>query len=307
MKSRPVRAIIAPIALLLVAEGVLRVVGIGDPVLLRADPCCGYLLRPNQDHFRFFVHTRVNSHSMRCDEFSEKKAPRVYRVMFLGDSMTYGTTRVNQSDIFTEVLHRELPSILHRPVEVLNASANAWAIGNELGYLESHGLFSADSVVLVLNNGDLTQPTSEVSDVGSTLHFEKPACALCELLGRYRKRAKRDSGSNELDDPSQARKNLKLLDELRDFVLARGSRMLILFVPFPHDLKRANLVLLQPALSGWARDHDVKIIDATASLAPLSIRQASVDGGTHLSVEGNRAVANCFERAAPAALDVRVN
>lgn len=301
VKSRKLRVVLSLVVVVVGIEMGLRVAGLGDPVLLETDRTCGYLLKPNQRHFRFFVHTSINSQSMRSDEFRLKKSAGTVRIMFVGDSIVYGTTRVDQNTIFTELLHRELPSILRLPVEVLNASTNGWAIGNELGYVETHGIYDADDVVLVLNSGDLSQPMATASDVGSSLSFEAPNCALCELFSHYLKEPRRDSGTKSVDNPRQTESNLDLLDRLLRFIQNRGARMLILFVPFPRDIKPGGITL-PVELSQWAQNRGVTIVDATSSLAKLTPREASIDGGTHLSAAGNRAVAMALELVATATL-----
>ena len=125
------------IAVLLgITEGVLRFVfGLGNPVLIAPDSACEYTLKPNQRVHRFFVNTRTNRYGMRSDDVPPSRDPNRLRIMFLGDSLTYGTSRVDQSQIFTEILHRNLPSVVHKPVDVLNASAGAWAPDNEVSYI----------------------------------------------------------------------------------------------------------------------------------------------------------------------------
>jgi hypothetical protein len=284
-------------ALVLVAEAALRLSGLGDPVLLQADASCQYLMRPNQDHFRFFVHTHINAKGMRSEPIPTKKQPGCYRLLFVGDSITYGTTYVDQNAIFSEVLHRELPAILHRSVEVLNASASTWGIGNELAYIQSRGIFDSNRVILVLNDGDMGQATSKVGDVGSQLYFEKPLCALCELAQHYERRGRADRGSTVADDAEERAKNLRRLDIFRAFVNAHGAKMIILFVPFRKDVKSPESSVIQAELAGWATQNQIPVIDATPLLAQLSINDASIDGGIHLSVKGNQAVAKSFERS----------
>jgi hypothetical protein len=276
-------------------NGALSLVGLGDPVLIQPDDQCGYVLRPNQDHYRFFVHTRINSHSMRSSEFPARKGSRVYRIMFVGDSITYGTTRVDQNNIFTEIVHREMPSQFHEHIEVLNASANAWGIANELGYIRSRGVFNSDVVVLVLNDGDLDQRKSTVNDVGTQLFLARPTCALCEVARHYGESQRPDRGTTDDNDGSQREANLRDLQAFHDFVQTNHSKMVILFVPFRKNLPNATTRVLQPELVGWARTEAVPVVDTTPGLASLTISAASIDGGTHLSAAGNMAVATAFE------------
>lgn len=276
-------------------DGALSLVGLGDPVLLQEDRDSGYVLKPNQNHYRFLVRTRINSHSMRSDQFSGQKQIGTYRIMFVGDSITYGTTRVDQSHIFTEILHRELPSIVHMPVEVLNASANAWGIPNEYGYVRSRGTFGSDAVVLVLNDGDFSQTKSTITDVGTQLYFTKPACALCELAGHYTQSHKQDKGTTNERDLAQEASNLRDLNALQELVHANHAAFLIMFVPFRKNVPNSSARVIQPELLTWAESNKVPVIDSTQKLGSLTISQASIDGGTHLSPTGNISVARAFE------------
>ncbi len=103
---------------------------------------------------------RTNEYGMRSDPIRPGRIPGTRRIYFLGDSMTYGTTQVDQSRLFTEIVHQRLPEQIHEPVEVMNGAISGWAPANELAYLREHGTLNADLVILVLNSGDPTQPMS---------------------------------------------------------------------------------------------------------------------------------------------------
>jgi hypothetical protein len=281
----------------ILAEGSLRTIGVGDPVLLQPDPACGYFMQPNQNHYRFFVHTRTNRYGMRSDDFAIQKQRGVYRLMLVGDSITYGTTQVDQDNLFTEILHRELPAIIGHPVEVLNASASGWGPSNELGFVESRGTFGSSTVILVLNDGDLSQRRSTTNDVGNSLFFAKPACAICEVFHHYAHMTKQDLGTTEAKDAAQEDANLKILDGFHDLVAASGANMLILFVPFRGIISQSRPVLIQRKLTQWAENCGVPIIDATPRLARMTTKEATLDGA-HLSIAGNRAVADTLEQFA---------
>jgi hypothetical protein len=145
--------------------GLRMVLGLGRPILYELDPACGYFTQPHQDTRRLFARTATNGFGMRSPEFTMEKPSGTLRLLFLGDSITYGTTQVDQDDIFAELVRKDLSMKLHRRVEEINASANAWVISNEDGFLESRGTYNSDYVLLVLNSGDLDQPFSRFSDV----------------------------------------------------------------------------------------------------------------------------------------------
>jgi len=286
------------------AELVLRFAfGLGNPILIQADPECEYFLKPDQNVFRFFVHTRTNQYGMRSDPFPLAHSAGALRILFVGDSITYGTTRVDQRDIFTEILHRDLPAIVNRPVEVLNASAGAWAPANELSFLRSRGLFHADLVVLVLNNGDLTQPRATVAEVGEDLPLKRPATAIGELCERYlRPRLlhllrRGDAGDAMAASAQQiTRENLADLDQIRQLAAAQGARMAIAYVPFRRDIPQPASAA-ENVFKAWADAHDLPIFDLTAAELPYTAQDITLDNGIHFNARGHAVVARAIEQS----------
>ena len=119
--------------LVVVAELLLRLVfGFGTPVLYQEDAAAGYLLQPNQHVYRIFCHNDTNHVSMRSDEFAMPKPAGTYRVLFIGDSITYGTTHVDQPLIFTSLLEKSL----HGPGRRGAAGGGVEHIGGGMGPAE---------------------------------------------------------------------------------------------------------------------------------------------------------------------------
>jgi hypothetical protein len=110
--------------------------GPGNPVLIATETACGYTLKPNQNVFRFFSHTHVSHDGVSSAEVASRPAPNTLPILFVGDSIPHGTSRIDQKQIFAEILHRDLAFTLHRPVEVLNASAGAWAVAHLVAMLD---------------------------------------------------------------------------------------------------------------------------------------------------------------------------
>jgi hypothetical protein len=287
------------VAFVAITEGVLRfVLGLGNPVLITPDSACEYILKPDQHVYRFFSNTRTNHYGMRSEEVPPNRDPSRLRILFVGDSLTYGTSRVDQSQIFTEILHRELPSILHKPVDVLNASAGAWAPDNEFSYIRSRGTFQSDLVVFVLNDGDVTQPRATMSDVGEGTPSKRPATAIGELWTRYIKSrllhsaSKSDAGISIAPHADQVvQGNLRDLDEADALVTSQGSRMAIIFLPFRLDIPDKS-AQAQSILHNWCAAHHVPMIDLTSTELPYSISDLDLDNGYHFNAKGNAIVAD---------------
>lgn len=292
-------AIIFAAALLLatVAELALHFgLGLGRPVLITPDAACEYILKPNQNLTRFFAHTYVNAYGMRSEEIPAIRDPHALRIMFVGDSMTYGTSQVDQSSIFTQLLHRDLPSVIHRPVEVLNASAGAWAPDNELSYIRSRGIFHSDWVILVLNSGDMTQPRSTLKDVGEGLAQQNFATAFGELYARWLRPRffHRDAGDTVPMNADQTiRSNFSALDAFQGIIAAQGGRMAIIYIPFRADLSENESSAA--ALKSWTTDHHVPFLDLTSAEIPYSAKEITLDNGFHLNTRGNLVIARAIK------------
>lgn len=309
-RHRIVRALASALVVLSLcaatAELLLRfVVGLGNPILIQADPDCEYILKPDQNVFRFFVHTRTNHYGMRSDEVPAVHEAGALRILFVGDSITYGTTRVDQRDIFTEILHRDLRGLVNRPVEVLNASAGAWAPDNELSYLRSRGIFHADLVVLVLNNGDLTQPRATVAEVGGDLPLKRPSTAIGEFCTRYiRPRMihwlrHNDAGDNMVANADRiTRENLADLDSIEQLVSSQGARLIVAYIPFRRDIPEPASGA-ETSFKIWAAAHQVAMLDLTAAERPYNAKDITLDNGVHFNTKGNLIVAHAMEQAWP--------
>jgi len=298
--------LIAFVLLAGIAEAVLRFgLGLGNPVLITRDAACAYILKPDQDVIRFFVRTHINHYGMRSDEVPAVRPSGALRLLFVGDSITYGTTRVDQKQIFTEILHGELPAIVHRPVEVLNASAGAWAPDNELAFLRSRGIFQADIVLLVLNDGDLTQPEATIEEVGDDLPQQRPATAIGELYTRYiRPRVghflrRGDPGDSIATNGHLViEKNLADLDRIEDLVRNRGARLVVVYIPFRRDIPELSKAS-ETIFKTWSGTHHVPMFDLTTAEAPYSPREITLDNGVHFNAKGHRIIAEGIERSWP--------
>lgn len=168
------------------AELVARfVLGLGDPPLYVLDPKIEYMLAPSQDCRRFGNVFQTNRFGMRSDELAEKKTfPDELRVLVVGDSIVNGGARVDQADLATSVLQRELRQRLGRAVTVANISAGSWGPINQLAYLEKYGLFDADIVLLVLNSEDVADVPG-LESIGPQWPRHKLVFALQEIGERY--------------------------------------------------------------------------------------------------------------------------
>ncbi|MCC7351640.1 MAG: SGNH/GDSL hydrolase family protein [Phycisphaerales bacterium] len=299
------KLLVLAVILLVVAEAGLRWgAGLGNPVLYQTDSACGYLPVADQRIKRFGCWNIINHFGQRSVDLPAEKTPGHERILFVGDSVTYGTTRVDQSGIFTAILARELPKKLGRPVEIMNASTGAWAVGNEVGYLKSRGLFGADVVVFVLNTGDLVQPFNPGNLTAEGGYPDRrPWCALSELWVRYLaprlfgRKSAHDAGSTAAgDEKIDVKEVLAKLEEAKSICLAAGAKMAIVYSPCAgKQWQESPYPEYFVKLKQWAGDNGIAMLDLTDAYAKASADEVYFDG-THLRPKGNELAAEGIER-----------
>jgi hypothetical protein len=181
------------LVLLVIAFGMLEllcryVIGLGDPPLYQEDRTMEYILQPSKTYHRFHNRVAVNRYGMRADDFPPQKSrPDELRVLVVGDSIVYGGVRIDQSEIDTEILKRDLQDELKVPVVVGNASAKSWGPPNELAYLKRFGTFDADVVILELSSHDYADAPTFVPVVGISADYpsKRPLLAVDDLIETY--------------------------------------------------------------------------------------------------------------------------
>ncbi|MEO3997391.1 SGNH/GDSL hydrolase family protein [Mesorhizobium sp. CAU 1732] len=182
----PGRALAGVVGVALLAELVLRQLGMASPPLYTGDPAIGYLMAAEQDLVRFGARVRINKYHQRSDELVEQPESDTVRILFLGDSITFGIATLDQRLTYPEIVRSSLQKIGWN-VEVANASAPSWGIGNLRAYTEKHGIFGSAIVIVQIGSADLLQPTSTDEMVGKSpaMPDRKPLTATGQVLTRY--------------------------------------------------------------------------------------------------------------------------
>lgn len=288
--------------------GARFVLGLGDPPLYRLDPEIEYEHVPSRSHTRFGNSFRVNAHSMRSDDFPERKStPDEVRVMVLGDSIVNGGARIDQADLATEKLRELLKADLGRPVVVGNMSAGSWGPMNELAFVKRHGTFDADVLLIVLNSrDDADVPGLEV--IGPQWPTRAPTLAIEELATNYAVRAlsrlrgsaaaapPRSAGQRDMDRASSKAAFLALVELAR----SRGIRVGVIQHASRSELDKG----FEPGhatIGAWALEAGVRVWQLAGAVR-------GVPGGAdaaylprddaHLSAAGQRALAEVLREAA---------
>jgi lysophospholipase L1-like esterase len=168
--------------LIIAAELLLRVFGLADPVLYRQNPIYGYEPKPKQSSVRLGVPIFINDVGLRDDEdYDSMKSNK--KILLIGDSVTYGGSRTNQEDLFTEVLERKLRT--QEPgIKVLNAGVNGYSISQMFHRAEQLMQdIEPDFLIIYAVRRDFFRPPVTFISEGNIIYpTKKPRFALIEFL-----------------------------------------------------------------------------------------------------------------------------
>lgn len=154
-----------------------HVVGLGDPVLYDSNPLYGFRPRPDQTLKRFRGSTiALNNLGLRADE--DWHGVPEDKILFLGDSVTYGGSYIDNSELFSTLAVKGLPGF-----KAGNAGVNGWGVENIYGLIVSSEFLPARTYVTVLIEADFRRGVTRLA--GTSYWCVKPYSAWHELLFFY--------------------------------------------------------------------------------------------------------------------------
>jgi|GEM_PF-735519 len=175
---------IALLFCLLIFELFLRTFsGLGNPPLYDLNPLFGYRLKADQviepkGGLGFLYAARLTTNNLGLRGADDWDAKREGKVLFLGDSVTYGGQYVADSQLFSSVAGSRLPGW-----QVGNGGTNAWGVENIAGLLMDDGFNPAEVIVICVLEGDFYRGLTRASSL--PLWTERPRFALQDLLMHF--------------------------------------------------------------------------------------------------------------------------
>jgi len=136
-------------------------IGLGNPLLYRSDSLIGYRLAPNQEEKRRNnAIVTVNSEGFRIDPSSTASGTK--SIVFVGDSVTYGGSYIDDKDLFSSIICRD-----YLNSACLNSGINSWGTLNMARFIKYFDLYSTQKVdrfILVVLPGDENRNLRSLSD-----------------------------------------------------------------------------------------------------------------------------------------------
>ena len=110
----------------------------------------------------------INERGLRGPVVAEAKPRGVRRVLFLGDSVTFGYGITDTADVFPFQVGQALERALDAPVEIVNAGVGGYSPWQQLAYLRREGLaYEPDLIVIGFVLNDVTEKLALVRYGGS--------------------------------------------------------------------------------------------------------------------------------------------
>lgn len=268
--------------------------GLGNPVIYESHPVYGYRPEPNQMVSRKkHDMVQINNLGLRATKDWDQSNTK-HKILFLGDSVTYGGSYITNEQLFSTLAVEWLPGY-----ESGNAGVNGWGVNNVCALVTEMNFLPADIYVSVFPEGDFYRGLSRIG--GQPFWTTKPRYALEELFHYFMYKIQlrqmppthfyRLNSQDKAHIASIAVRNLKSMD---DFLRRHGKTHLIYISP-----SRSEMLELQTedmALKRLFKDYDLKVSylkDRIGNQTP-DVKVFFHDE-IHLSVEGHQQWAKMIE------------
>src|SRR5438552_3616223 len=274
-------------------EAVLRLAGFGHPILYDNRAAYGYRPLPDQTRRRFGgARVHVNNLGLRGADVTPERPPGALRILFLGDSVTWGGSYVDDAQLFATIaadtVRRQHPGRF-TAVEALDAGVNGWGAENIAGLVGAEGefpdAFGSDVWVLTILDDDFRR---ERTHVGEVPYFNvSPAMAWEELLvlGAYRIVTTYKRPKPAADFERIGREDLEVYRARAAHARARGALVLFVWHPDRAAVGGAEEVW-KGRLAAMAADARVPLLDLLPAYRHAGGAALYVDG-LHLGVAGH--------------------
>jgi hypothetical protein len=273
-----------------------RFIGLGNPVLYDSSPVYGFRPLPGMKYHRpHGVRIRFNNLALRAaQDFNDDPANKV---LFLGDSVTYSGSYVDDEDLFSSLAVKGLGRY-----ESGNAGVNAWGVENICGLVVESNFLPAEIYITTLPEVDFYRGLTRCQ--GTPFFNVAPRLALVELWRHFcfRQNARRYRSWEDYADDERMRyvveKAARRLKEMDEFLREKGFRHLIFISP------NREQVLGHEGRDAWVEEmlrkydlHPVYIADKLSQCGlSLAEKKGLFHDGVHLESPGHKVWAQIIRR-----------
>ncbi len=286
--------VIAGVVIVGISEAALRWFGLGNPVLYYESESYRYAVAPSQSTTRFRdAAIRINQHGSRTDDNWD--APAARKILFVGDSVTYGGSYIDNAQLFSSVTCRTLRD-QGKPAVCGNVGTNGYGVENMAMRIRFGTHPQPDVYVVTIIGGDTLRGTASLA---SFPYFSKPLPPLIPaiteaslfVLDQFRAELRFDriGGPYQGQGPdakSVASLALARLIESLKIRESSGASAVLVYSPLKHAASDGytdfdQFVIARLVASGFP------VLDMRERLAENADLDNLFYDGTHLDVSGH--------------------
>lgn len=289
----------------------------------------GWKLKPNAEDLYGGMPVRINGKGLRGPELNYAKQAGVKRILFLGDSVTFGYKLKSYEQTFPYLIESLLKDKSGYSVESINSGVGGYSPWQEYLFLAKEGIkYNPDLIVVSFVLNDVTEPLGLVKFGGSGegWQLEHTVSGAVEKLLESssvayfaRKLSARIRFGNDIQQGAELKEKttvkemvrhpdrpdiqeawgitLENLRKIFDYAKAEDLPLFLVIFPFTFQFDDVtNLSTPQKILSKYAYDNKVPVIDLLPILAKKMAEEGSKPGDyfldeDHLSPVGSEIVA----------------
>jgi len=272
------------------------IIGVNQRPLYQADDTIEYLLQSNQQLTRFGNQYDVNEHHMRSAPFPDDYfGAGKLRIMVYGDSIINGGTKLDQNEIATSLLQKQL-SEQQINAYVGNISAGSWGPENILEYIRKHGTYKADVAIVVLSSHDAFDvPT--FTELGRQSHpIQHNNFSFYELYLKYIAKRSPFIASANVQQQKKAIQQNNENNKLTELILSLKKQVKTILIVQHYsmrELKKEALPLGHKIINKSCVLTKVICIDLLSAYSN-SVKNIYLDD-LHLNTEGQRLLSSAFQ------------
>ena len=214
---------------ILITELILNIYGIGrNNIIYNTSNYYGYYHAPNQLTIR-------RGHKITIDKIGNRNPLNNNfdnsNLFFLGDSVTYGGSVVNDDNIFAFLFANKIKK------NFLNFSANGWGIMNIVNFIEFNNFYKKNTTYILtcitecytrnLRRFEQNFFFTKKNSLGITFLIQYLQYKISQL--NFRKT--RDQNEEDIDNEKTIELSIKQLVMLNEKIIKNNSRLIILFSP----------------------------------------------------------------------------
>lgn len=220
-----------------------------------------YNYAPNQDLRIYGNHFLTNEYSMRSKPIDSNKDTTV--VLLIGDSVINGGASTDHEKLASSILEKRVSEHFKKHIRVLNISCGSWGPDNAAAYIEKHGTFDADLMILVVNSQDAVDHMTFKKKVGKKKYPDKqPFLAWTRIVQLLSNKIKVTTSKRE---STNSIKNDSLntgFEYFKDLSIGNNVPLLVYLHPTKYEIKKTKSLNNKLAITNFCKKNTIPLFDA---------------------------------------------